>query len=202
MAKAEQNILLVGTNNEQKCAEIAAMLANLGVRVITPKMSGIDNEPEENGLSFEENALIKARFYSQESGLPCLADDSGLVVDAIDGRPGVYSSRYAPTDRERVERLLAELEGVAEQKRTARFVCVAALVTRDSEIVAEGKCEGRIAFEPHGKNGFGYDPVFYLPELGKTMAELAPSEKNALSHRGRAMKMMAPHLVELFSRKQ
>ena len=164
------------------------MLSALGVRVVSPRDLGISEDPVEDGATFEDNALIKARFYSQRTGLPCLADDSGLVVDALGGRPGVLSSRFAPTDAERIARLLKELGGVPDEKRTAHFVCAAALVVPATpppgarEILEKGICEGVIALKPRGTNGFGYDPVFLIPLLGKTMAELAPEAKNALSH--------------------
>jgi XTP/dITP diphosphohydrolase len=196
--------LLVGTNNAHKAGEIAAMLNDSprAIQVLTPRDLGITEEPEENGETFEANALIKARYYAEQSGLPCLADDSGLVVDALDGRPGVYSARYAPSDPERIARVLRELDGVPESRRTARFVCAAALVVPavsdqpPREAVRVGTCEGRIAFEARGKNGFGYDPVFFLPDVGKTMAELPPEEKNARSHRGRALEAIHPHILE------
>lgn len=196
--------LLVGTNNTHKAGEIAALLNDSprAIQVVTPRDLGITEEPEENGETFEANALIKARYYAERSGLPCLADDSGLVVDALDGRPGVYSARYAPSDPERIARVLRELEGVPESRRTARFVCAAAVVVPSApdqpshQIVRVGTCEGRIAFEARGKNGFGYDPVFFLPDVEKTMAELAPEEKNARSHRGRALEAIHPHILE------
>jgi XTP/dITP diphosphohydrolase len=230
--------ILVGTNNAHKVGEIAALLAPAGLRVTTPRELGIAEEPIEDGATFEENALIKARFSAGRSGLPALADDSGLIVDALDGRPGVYSSRYAPTDAERIARLLDELKDVPEGRRTARFVCAAAfvvpgeaptnkvgqasrlteqqpLLSRDrtgrapaphavsdetggtpvllwGEWVRIGTCGGRIAHSPRGANGFGYDPVFLVADLGfaKTMAELSPDEKNRLSHRARAFAAM------------
>ena len=192
--------LLVGTNNAHKAREIAAILHATGVRVVTPKELGIANEPEENGTTFAENALIKARYYATQGQMPCLADDSGLAVDALDGRPGVFSARYAPTDAECIARLLDELRDIPAEKRTARFVCAAALCMPDGlEIVETGTCEGQIVFAPRGSNGFGYDPVFYLPDLDCTMAELSAEEKNTRSHRGNALTTMKPHLLQLFS---
>ncbi|MBN1868053.1 RdgB/HAM1 family non-canonical purine NTP pyrophosphatase [Candidatus Sumerlaeota bacterium] len=193
--------LLVGTNNAHKAREIAALLEDMNVRVATPREIGIDCEPVEDGATFRDNALLKARFYSRASGLPCLADDSGLEVDALDGRPGVLSSRYAPTDPERIQRLLDEMKNVEANRRAARFVCAAALVDArsETEIVEIGTCEGEIAFEPRGTNGFGYDPVFCLADVGQTMAELTPEEKNARSHRGRALRAVQPHIASLFS---
>ncbi len=193
--------LLIGSNNAHKARELSAMLESSvpgAFAVYSPADRGITQEPEENGKTFEDNALIKARYYCEESGLMCLADDSGLSVDALDGRPGVYSSRYAPSDPERIERLLAEMCRVKEPERTARFVCAAALVLPGGgEWVERGTCEGRIAFAPSGHNGFGYDPVFLLPERGMTMAELLAEEKNAISHRGRALQKIVEHLAKL-----
>lgn len=193
--------LLIGSNNEGKARELAEMLESAvpgAFSVCRPADCGIEEEPEENGKTFEDNALIKARYYGRESGMLCLADDSGLSVDVLDGRPGVRSARYAPTDPERIERLLAELRGIDPEMRTARFICAAALVLPGGgEWVERGVCEGRIAQEPRGQNGFGYDPVFYLPGREQTMAELAPEEKNLISHRGRALEKIVQHLQVL-----
>ncbi len=210
--------MLVGTNNTHKAGEIAAMLEKTvrgfdsPVSFLLPKDLGIKDEPVEDGETFRDNALIKARFYAARSGLPCLADDSGLEVDALGGRPGVFSSRYAPTDPERIARLLGELRETPEADRSARFVCAAALVVppefgREAGAIPDGKerreiveigiCEGAVAAESRGENGFGYDPVFYLPDLSRTMAEISAGQKNALSHRGRAFGAMSPHLVRL-----
>jgi len=195
--------LLVGTNNAHKVREIAAILHETGVRVVTPKELGITNEPEENGATFAENALIKARYYAMQGAVPCLADDSGLAVDALDGRPGIYSARYAPTDAECIARLLDEMRDIPAEKRTARFVCAAALCMPDGlEIVEIGTCEGQIASAPRGSNGFGYDPVFYLPDLDCTMSEISAEEKNTRSHRGNALAAMKPHLMRLFATAQ
>lgn len=203
-----QKRLIVGTNNAHKAEEIGQMLAELGVEVVTPRMLGYEGEPVEDGDTFESNALIKARYYAHKSGLPCLADDSGLVVDALDGRPGIYSSRYAENDAARHTKLLGELAGLSPQERTARFVCVAALVLPDAvgdgpiagegECLERGTCEGQIADAPRGTNGFGYDPVFFQEDLGCTLAEISAEDKNARSHRGAAMKNMLPHLIALF----
>jgi XTP/dITP diphosphohydrolase len=221
--------LLLGTNNSHKAGEIRAMLAHLDVRVVTPRELGITDDPVENGETFEANALIKARFFAGRTDFPCLADDSGLEVEALGGRPGVFSSRYAPTDAERIARLLGELRDVPPEARTARFVCVTALVVPPAyrashsgssapsstaftprcgiplspgdaplEIVEIGTCEGRIASEARGAAGFGYDPVFFVPHLGRTMAELSSTEKNAISHRGCALAAMKLHLVCFF----
>jgi XTP/dITP diphosphohydrolase len=200
--------LLVGTGNAHKAGEIAAMLSGeppLVFRAVTPGELGVSDEPTEDGETFEANALIKARYFAARFERPCVADDSGIVVDALDGRPGIYSSRYAPSDTERVARLLSEMRDVPTAERTARFVCAAALVVPATagnalgtvEIVKIGTCEGRIALAPRGENGFGYDPVFYLPDVARTMAQLPPEAKNARSHRGRAFAAMRPHLIRL-----
>ena len=218
--------LLLGTNNQHKASEIAAILSGLRVRMVTPHELGIGEDPREDGATFEENALAKARFFSGRAGLACLADDSGLAVDALAGRPGVFSSRYAATDPERIARLLEELQNVPEHRRTARFVCAAALVvppgasrraaanaphgaspTRPAEsisaatmeVLEKGICEGVIAPQARGSGGFGYDPVFLIPGLRRTLAELTPEEKNAISHRGRAFAAMKRHLLDLLA---
>ena len=182
--------LLLGTSSEKKIAELKEIFAGLPVTLVTPSELGLTLDPEETGSTFEENARLKARAFAGASGLPALADDSGLEVDALGGEPGVYSKRYAgpdATDEDRIAFLLAKLEGAPQARRTARFRCVMALTTPDEEIGAvDGTCEGRIALAPRGSNGFGYDPIFLLPERGKTMAELSSPEKHAISHRGRA----------------
>ncbi|MBC7257111.1 MAG: RdgB/HAM1 family non-canonical purine NTP pyrophosphatase, partial [Chloroflexi bacterium] len=151
---------------------------------------GVSRAVEETGHTFEENALLKARFYAAETGLLTLADDSGLEVEALGGAPGVHTARYGGeglSDRERYERLLRALEGVPREGRRARFRCVIALAWPDGRAeTAEGICEGYIAEAPRGENGFGYDPIFYLPEFGATMAELPAEVKNRISHRARA----------------
>jgi XTP/dITP diphosphohydrolase len=158
--------------------------------LVTLAEVGIDTEVEEVGRTFEENAIIKAATLADESGLLSLADDSGLEVDALDGEPGTLSARYAgenASDADRVRYLLSKLEGVPREKRQARFRCVIAIANPQGKVeLCSGECDGVIALKPRGDKGFGYDPVFYLPELKKTMAELPPEEKNKLSHRGRA----------------
>ncbi|MSQ22099.1 MAG: RdgB/HAM1 family non-canonical purine NTP pyrophosphatase, partial [Dehalococcoidia bacterium] len=179
--------LLLATNNQGKVAEFRSLLAMLPLEMVTPTQMGIADEPEETGATFEENALLKARYYAGRSGLLTLSDDSGLEVDALNGGPGIYSARYGGpgiSDSDRVYKLLRALEGVPWQRRTARFRCVVALFWRDgTEETFHGVREGYIALEPRGNNGFGYDPIFFLPHLGKTMAELPPEVKNQLSHR-------------------
>ncbi len=196
--------LLIATNNAGKLREYADLLGDLPVQLTTPRQEGIELEVEESGTTFAENALLKARAYCAASRLPTLADDSGLEVDALGGAPGVFSARYAgnnATDRQRYEKLLAELRGVPPAERTARFRCVIALVMPDgTEEITEGECEGVIIDTPRGEHGFGYDPVFYMPALGKTMAELPPVLKNRVSHRARALMRMKPVLQALLER--
>ena len=180
--------LLIATNNPGKVAEFRQMLDGCGWELVTPGELGIDLEVEESGQAYAENATMKAVSFAEASGLLALADDSGIEVDALDGQPGVFSARYAGVDRtdeERVEALLEELAGVPDEERTARFRCVIAIAGPEGAVeLMEGTVEGRIAREPRGENGFGYDPVFLLPERGLTTAELPPEEKNAISHRG------------------
>ena len=182
--------LLVATHNRGKIAELRALLGGLGYDLVGLGEVGISRAVEETGRTFEENALLKARFYAAETGLLTLADDSGLEVEALGGAPGVHTARYGGeglSDRERYERLLRALEGVPGEERRARFRCVIALAWPDGRAeTAEGICEGYIAEAPRGENGFGYDPIFYLPEFGATMAELPVEVKNRISHRARA----------------
>ncbi len=195
--------LLIATNNAGKLREYHALLSDLPVELTTPDREGIDLKVEECGESFVENALLKARAYCTAGGLPTLADDSGLEVDALGGAPGVYSARYAgdhATDRDRYEKLLQALQDVPPAQRTARFRCAVALVLPDgTERIAEGECEGVIIDTPRGEHGFGYDPVFYMPALGKTMAELPMELKNQISHRARALMRMKPVLQALLT---
>jgi XTP/dITP diphosphohydrolase len=182
--------LLLATNNEGKAREYKSLLEGVPFELVTPAEVGISTEVEEVGRSFEENATIKAATLALESGLLSLADDSGLEVDALDGEPGTLSARYAgenASDADRVSYLLAKMRGIPQEKRQARFKCVIAIANPQGEVeLCSGECNGIIALEPRGDKGFGYDPIFYLPELGKTMAELPPEEKNKISHRGRA----------------
>lgn len=193
--------LLIATNNQGKARELAALLGNSTWECTTPAEEGITLDPEETGKTFEENAVIKARGFARASGLITLADDSGLEVEALNGAPGIHSARYAgpdATDAQRNDYLLARLSGVPREKRQARFRCVIAIAFPDERLVlCKGECTGLIAFEPRGENGFGYDPIFYLPELGKTMAELTPEEKSRVSHRGRAIRKAREFLQSL-----
>ena len=187
--------LIFATGNENKMREIREILAGRGYEILSMKEAGIDIDVEENGKTFSENALIKARAISKASGELVLADDSGLEIDALGGEPGIYSARYMGHETSYVEKnnnLIQRLEGVPDEKRTARFVCAMAAVFPDGrEKVVVGTMEGRIGYEIAGENGFGYDPIFYLPEYGKTSAEISPEEKNAISHRGKALRAIA-----------
>lgn len=191
--------LLVATDNPGKMREYRALLSALPVRVRFPRELGIQAEVEETEPTYLGNAMRKARVYAQISGMPTLADDSGLEVDALGGEPGVRSARYAPgTDADRIAALLARLEGVPWEQRTARFRCVLVLATPEGVLyTTEGVCEGYIANAPAGTGGFGYDPIFYLPEFGKTMAELPAEVKNRISHRARAVEAALPVLQRL-----
>jgi len=191
--------LLIATTNQGKVAEIRHALEGLGLKLLS--LADFPNPPSvaEDAETFEGNARKKARHYAQWSGKATLADDSGLVVDALGGRPGVHSSRYAgekATDEDNRQKLLHELKDVPEEKRGAAFVCCLALATPEGrEIVVEGRCEGRITLAPKGENGFGYDPLFFYPPLGRTTAELSLEEKHTISHRGRALERLKQALA-------
>jgi XTP/dITP diphosphohydrolase len=197
--------LLVATNNRGKLREYTSLLEGLGLELTTLAGAGIAVEIEETGSSMEHNAIQKATAYAELSGLPALADDSGLEVDALGGEPGPLSRRYAgddASDAERNDYLLARLRDVPRERRSARFRCVIAIATPDGDLqTCEGVCEGVIAFEPKGEGGFGYDPIFHLPDFDKRMAELTLEEKNRISHRAKAAQE-ARRLLELMSRKQ
>ena len=193
--------ILIATQNHGKLREIQAELADLDVELVC--LGDIDPLPEavESGMTFAENADLKALHYSDLSGLWALADDSGLDVDALDSRPGVFSARYAGPDADddsNNTKLLAELANVPEQKRTARFRCAMSFAA-DGKIIArsQGSIEGRITFDYQGQNGFGYDPLFYVSEKGCTTAQMASEEKNAISHRGQAIRAMKQLLLKL-----
>ena len=182
--------VILASKNQHKLTELSAILSQLGFEIALESEYGLDIDVEETGTTFEENSFLKADAVMKASGLPVLADDSGLMVDALDGAPGVYSARYGhkASDKERTAYLLENMQDVPEEKRGAKFVCVITCLFPDGrKIVARGECPGVIARAPHGENGFGYDPVFYLPELGMTYAELPSEQKNAISHRARAL---------------
>ena len=182
--------LLLATNNQAKVREYHSLLVDIPLELVTLAERGITTVVEEIGETLEENARLKATFLSAESQLLALADDSGLEVDALDGEPGRLSARYAgegASDKDRVRYLLSRLRDVPWPQRSARFRCVIALATPGGDVeLCSGECHGVITLEPKGEYGFGYDPVFYLPDLGKTMAELPLATKNRVSHRGQA----------------
>jgi len=193
--------LLLATNNQGKAREYRHLLRDLPCEIVTLAEQGINTSVAETGHSLEDNARLKAVVLAEESHLLALADDSGLEVDVLGGEPGALSARYAgedASDRERVSYLLARLKGVPWEKRSARFRCVIALAMPDGEVeFCCGECHGFITFEPRGEHGFGYDPVFYLPELGKTMAELPLEIKSQVSHRGQAARQVYQKLGRL-----
>jgi len=193
--------LLLATSNQAKVGEYRSLLQSLPWELVTPVEQGITTRVSEVGDSLEENARLKATLLAAESQLLALADDSGLEVDALGGEPGRFSARYAgegASDRDRVSYLLSRLKDVPWQKRSARFRCVIAIATPDGEVeFCSGECRGVITFEPRGEQGFGYDPIFYLPELDKTMAELPLEVKNQVSHRGQAARKVYQVLERL-----
>lgn len=180
--------LVVATKNQGKVVEVKQILADLPFDIATLADYRDAPDVEETGSTFVENATIKASAYAQFTGELTIADDSGLEVDALDGAPGVLSARFAPTTQERNARLLELMKDVPEDNRTARFRCAIAIAEPQGDVrTCEGKVEGRIAHEARGTHGFGYDPIFYIPDLRKHFAELEPEEKNSISHRGRAL---------------
>jgi XTP/dITP diphosphohydrolase len=196
--------LLVATHNRGKLREFSELLPGLKVEWLTLDDVGITADVEETGRTFLENAVLKARAYSAEAELLTLADDSGLVVDALDGAPGVYTARYGGAGlkmEERYRLVLANLRGVAWEYRAAHFRCALALSGVDGRLLgtAEGRCDGQIAWEPAGDQGFGYDPIFYLPDYGLTMGQLSSEIKNQISHRSRALEEMKPLLLRLLA---
>lgn len=195
--------LLIVTDNPGKKREYRALMAALPVLLRFPSDLGYRIEVQEDRTTYGENAARKARAGVQVSGLLSLADDSGLEVDALGGAPGVRSARYTPgSDADRIAALLAHLDGIPWERRTARFRCVIAIATPEGDLyTAEGTCEGIIATAPAGTGGFGYDPVFYLPEFGCTMAQLPPEVKNRISHRARAVEAALPILQQLLERR-
>ena len=182
--------LLIATNNKGKLREYRSLLHGIPQKLVTPDELGIAVEVDESGKNLEENARLKAALSAEKSNLLTLADDSGLEVDTLGGEPGPLSARYAgegASDRDRVHYLLSRLKGIPWEKRTARFRCVIAIAKpRGDVVLCDGECRGFITFEPRGEEGFGYDPIFYFPELDKTMAELPLEVKNRISHRGQA----------------
>jgi XTP/dITP diphosphohydrolase len=201
--------LLLASTNSGKIREYRLLLAGLGYEITTLAECGVGKVATEPGNSYEQNAMAKAATYAKLSHLITLADDSGLEVDALGGEPGIYSARFAgkdTTDADRVRALLARLDGIAWERRIARFKCVIAIATVEGQLeLCPGECQGMIAFEARGENGFGYDPIFYVPEMDKTMAELTLEIKNKISHRAQASQKVwqalkrAPHVGLLTS---
>lgn len=194
--------LLVATHNQGKVVEFAEMLQDLAIEWLSLDDVGVTQDVEETGSTFRENGVLKAKTYAAETGLLTLADDSGLEVDALGGAPGVYTARYGGaglTAVQRYQKLLADIKNIPDPQRTARFRCVIVLAGPDGTILgeSEGVCEGRIAQAPVGDNGFGYDPVFYLPQFNQTMAQIPASQKHQISHRGLAVQAILPRLREL-----
>lgn len=193
--------IVFATNNEGKLREIRAILSDLGVEVVTMKEAGIQIDIEENGATFEENAVIKVKTVATVCNDIVMADDSGLEIDALNKEPGVYSARYLGEDTSyhvKNNTLIQRLEGIEPDKRTARFVCAIAAALPDGRILeTKGTIEGVIGYEERGENGFGYDPIFLIPEYGKTTAEIDAELKNQLSHRGKALRLMKEKLQEV-----
>ena len=190
--------LVLASKNRKKLAEMNEILSRLGIEVCSEAEAGVDVEVEETGTTFEENSLLKARAVMEASGLPAVADDSGLCVDALNGAPGVYSARYGGEELDDAGRCRLLLENMRGQMpRTARFVSVITCCCPNGDVIsARGECPGTIAFAPMGEGGFGYDPVFFLPRMKKTFAQLAPEEKNSISHRGKALEAFQVKLEE------
>ena len=192
--------VIFATGNENKLREIRQITADMDIEIVSMKDAGVYVDVEETGTTFEENAYLKASAIAKKSGLPTLADDSGLEIDYLGKEPGIYSSRYMGEDTPypvKNAELLRRMEGVPDEKRTARFVCAICYVRPDgSSETVKATMEGRVAYEIAGKNGFGYDPIFFLPERGCTSAELSPEAKNEISHRGKALRMMRDILMK------
>ena len=192
--------LILASNNANKLKEFRSLVADLDIELLSQKEAGCDFEVEETGTTFEENAYLKAFAVTEATGISAVADDSGLCVDALGGEPGIYSARYglghAASDEERYRYLLQKMEGVED--RSARFVCCICCTFPDGSVIrSRGECEGEILLAPKGQNGFGYDPVFHPLCLDKSMAELSPEEKNAISHRGKALREFIEELRKL-----
>ena len=185
--------VVLASKNPHKLVEISQITAKFGIELVLQSELGINMDVEETGTTFEENSFIKAQAVMKATGLPALADDSGIAVDALNGEPGIYSARYgfdeSLDDRGRLNLLLKNMEQVPDGQRQAKFVCVITLVHPDGQVIqARGEVHGELTRQPCGENGFGYDPIFYYPPLGKTTAELSSEEKNRVSHRANALK--------------
>ncbi len=190
--------LVLASKNAHKLEELRAILSAQGVEIVLERDVGADVDVEETGTTFEENALLKARAVMEATGLPAVADDSGLCVDALGGAPGVYSARYGGPgldDAGRCRLLLENMRGMMD--RRCKFVsCICACFPGGEIVTARGECHGTLAYAPRGGDGFGYDPIFFVPDLKKTFAQLSPEEKNAISHRGNALKVFGERLAE------
>jgi XTP/dITP diphosphohydrolase len=197
--------VVIATRNAGKLREIQEILAPIGLKVLSLRDFPEIPEILEDGLTFQENAVKKAAAVARQTGRVAIADDSGLAVDALQGRPGVFSSRFAgekATDEDRYRKLLREMVDVPEGKRGAAFICAVAVALPNGKVeVVKGECPGKIALLPKGSHGFGYDPVFYLPEAGKTMAELEPEAKNRISHRAQALEKLKSILPKFLQKK-
>lgn len=189
---------VLASHNKKKLKELQEILSQFDIEVVLQSDVGLDLEPEETGTTFAENSLIKAKAVCEASGLPAIADDSGLCVDALNGAPGVYSARYGGpglTDAQKCQLLLQAMRG--QTPRTCHFSCAITCCFPNGDVIAaEGRCDGTIAFVPMGTDGFGYDPIFFVPKLKKTFAQLSAEEKNAMSHRGNALKAFSGKLAE------
>lgn len=193
--------VVLASKNKHKLVEISRITEKFDIELVMESEVGVDIDVEETGTTFEENSFLKAEAVMKATGLPALADDSGIAVDALDGEPGIYSARYgfddSLDDRGRLELLLKNTEAVPDGQRQAQFVCVITMVTPDGQVIqARGEIHGELTRAPRGENGFGYDPIFYYPPLGKTTAELSPEEKNAVSHRAVALQVFYEKLKE------
>ena len=193
--------VVLASKNAHKLVEIKQITDQFGFDLVLQSELGVDIDVEETGTTFEENSLLKARAVMEATGLPALADDSGIAVDALNGEPGVYSARYGfddtLDDRGRMMLLLKNTEHVPDGQRQAKFVCVISFITPDGKIIqARGEIHGELTRQPRGENGFGYDPIFYYPPFGKTTAELPAEQKNAVSHRGNALRIFYEKLKE------
>ena len=193
--------VVLASKNKHKLEEISQITRKFGMELVLESDLGVDIDVEETGSTFEENSLLKAETVMKATGLPALADDSGIAVDALNGEPGIYSARYgfdeSLDDWGRLQLLLKNMEQVPDERRQAKFVCVITLVTPQKEIIqARGEVHGMLLRAPAGQGGFGYDPIFYYPPLGKSLAELTPEEKNQVSHRANALQVFYQKLKE------
>lgn len=193
--------IVLASSNQGKVREVEMMMKDMGIRVIPLSETSFTEEIEENGSTFEENAIIKAKAVAEKLLVPVLADDSGLEIDYLDKAPGIYSARYLGHDTPytiKNQIILEKLEGVSDEQRSARFVCSMALAFPDGKVLTTtATMEGRIAYEIKGENGFGYDPIFYLPQFGMSSAEISPEQKNEISHRGKALRQMKEEIAKL-----